>query len=88
MCERNTTLGKIAGIEKDGIMNWFGIPSAKPPIGKLRFKRVVPHEPREGVLDCKMMGPKPWQKGCLIFRHPFKIYTPDIGQRIMIRPYL
>ena len=48
MCERNTTLGKIAGIEKDGIMNWFGIPSAKPPIGKLRFKRVVPHEPWDG----------------------------------------
>lgn len=61
MCERNTSLGKIRGIEKDGIMNWFGIPYAKPPIGELRFKRAVLHEGWDGVRDCKMMGPKPWQ---------------------------
>lgn len=61
MCERNTTLGKIAGIEKDGIMNWFGIPYAKPPIGVLRFMRAVPRESWKGVRDCKMMGPKPLQ---------------------------
>ena len=42
-------------------MNWFGIPYAKPPIGELRFKRAVPHEGWDGVLDCKRMGPKPWQ---------------------------
>ncbi len=52
-----TTTGKIKGYERNGGIEYLGIPYAKPPVGKLRFKRAVPIEPWEGVLDAKEYGP-------------------------------
>lgn len=34
-----TTTGKIKGYERNGGIEYLGIPYAKPPVGKLRFKR-------------------------------------------------
>ena len=36
-----TTLGKVRGYERDGMIEYLGIPYAKPPVGPLRFKRSV-----------------------------------------------
>lgn len=45
--------GKVRGHERDGIIEYLGIPYAQPPLGKLRFKRSKPALPWEGVYDAK-----------------------------------
>lgn len=52
----NTKSGKIRGYERDGFVEYLGIPFAKPPVGELRFKRAQPIEPWEGILDAKEYG--------------------------------
>lgn len=51
-----TVNGKVRGIKLQSTTNkdvnaWYGIPFAKPPIGKLRFQRPVPAKPWNGVLE-------------------------------------
>lgn len=53
-----TKSGKIRGYEREGRIEYLGIPFAKPPVGELRFKRAVPIEPWEGILDAKEYGPE------------------------------
>lgn len=53
-----TKNGKIRGYEREGQIEYLGIPFAKPPVGELRFKRAVPAEPWEGILDAKEYGPE------------------------------
>ena len=56
-----TTLGKVRGYERDGMIEYLGIPYAKPPVGPLRFKRSVLHDVWNEVFDAKEYGPAPIQ---------------------------
>ncbi|GKU31067.1 carboxylesterase/lipase family protein [Clostridium folliculivorans] len=56
-----TKYGKVEGFSEEGINKWLGIPYAKPPIGKLRFKRTEKCVPWAGVKETKNHGNKPHQ---------------------------
>lgn len=56
-----TKSGKIRGYERNGILEYLGIPFAQPPKGELRFKRARAVTPWEGILDAKEYGPVPVQ---------------------------
>ncbi|MBR2765802.1 MAG: carboxylesterase/lipase family protein [Blautia sp.] len=56
-----TANGKVRGYERNGLIEYLGIPYAEPPVGPLRFKRSVPKTPWEGILDAKEYGPVPVQ---------------------------
>ncbi|MDO5336746.1 MAG: carboxylesterase family protein [Eubacteriales bacterium] len=51
-----TKSGRVKGYERDGIVEYLGIPYAKPPVGALRFKRSVPIEPWEGIFEAHKYG--------------------------------
>jgi len=52
-----TASGLVKGHLNNGIVEYLGIPYAKPPVGELRFKRAQPAEKWEGVFDAKEYGP-------------------------------
>lgn len=56
-----TTSGKVRGYERDGRIDYLGIPYAEPPVGERRFRRSVPIAPWEGVYDAKEYGNAPVQ---------------------------
>ena len=56
-----TTSGVVRGYEREGRIDYLGIPYAEPPVGPLRFKRSIPKTPWEGVFDAKDYGPSPIQ---------------------------
>lgn len=45
-----THYGPVRGIERDGCIEYLGIPFAAPPIGDLAFRHPVPPEPWKGTL--------------------------------------
>lgn len=51
-----TTLGRVQGLEQDGVSVYKGIPYAKPPVGSLRFLAPEPAEPWSDTLDCTEFG--------------------------------
>ena len=55
--------GIIDGLEDKelGLMKYFGIPFAQPPVGDLRWKAPQPAKDWKGVLETKKFGPKPVQ---------------------------
>lgn len=57
----NTTLGKVQGYERNGMIEYLGIPYAEAPVGPLRFKRSIPHTPWTDVYEAKEYGPAPIQ---------------------------
>ncbi len=57
----NTTSGRVKGYERDGRIDYLGIPYAEAPVGKLRFKRSVPKKPWEDIWDAKEYGEIPIQ---------------------------
>ena len=57
-----TCSGKVRGYERDGLIEYLGIPYAEPPVGSLRFKRAVPVKPWLDVYDAKEYGSAPVQK--------------------------
>ncbi len=61
--EAVTQYGKVRGIAADDprITVFKGVPFAKPPVGKLRWKAPQPPEPWEGVRDCIEFGPASMQ---------------------------
>ena len=61
--EAVTQYGKVRGIAADDprITVFKGVPFAKPPVGKLRWKAPEPPEPWEGVRDCIEFGPASMQ---------------------------
>ncbi|MBR3165421.1 MAG: carboxylesterase/lipase family protein [Lachnospiraceae bacterium] len=56
-----TTSGEVHGYERDGRIDYLGIPYAEAPVGPLRFKRAVPKTPWEGTFDAKEYGNSPVQ---------------------------
>ena len=60
---RQTDLGKVRGIDQSrstGTYSWLGIPYAEPPVGPLRWKAPVPHQPWRGVREADTSG-----NGCI-----------------------
>ena len=49
----STTSGKVRGHERNGRIEYLGIPYAEPPVGALRFRRAVPVKPWLDVLDAR-----------------------------------
>lgn len=89
----NTKSGKIKGYLRDGRIEYLGIPYAKPPIGKLRFKRAQKIEPWDGVFDAGGYGPEAIQndegedKGsedCLTVN----IQRPKEGEKLPVFVYI
>ena len=56
-----TTSGKVQGYERNGMIEFLGIPYAEAPVGPLRLKRSVPRKPWQGVFDAKEYGSAPIQ---------------------------
>lgn len=52
----STTNGKIQGFEKDGVVQFRGVPYAAPPVGPLRFRSPQPAASWDGVRDCTRYG--------------------------------
>lgn len=51
-----TENGKVRGYERDGIVEYLGIPYAEAPVGPLRFKRSIAKAPWDGIFDAKEYG--------------------------------
>ncbi len=56
-----TTSGKVRGYEREGRIDYLGIPYAEAPVRELRFKRSIPVTPWEGIFDAKEYGNAPIQ---------------------------
>ncbi len=56
-----TKYGRVRGFEKDGCVEFLGIPFAKPPVGVLSFKHPVAPEKWEGVFDATSGSKNPVQ---------------------------
>ncbi|MBQ6001311.1 MAG: carboxylesterase family protein [Synergistaceae bacterium] len=46
-----TLNGTLKGFEKDGVLHWFGVSYAQPPVGSLRWKAPAPVEKWDGIKD-------------------------------------
>jgi para-nitrobenzyl esterase len=55
--EVETGLGRVAGLEADGVRVFRGIPYARPPVGERRFRAPEAPEPWTGVRDATRFGP-------------------------------
>lgn len=58
----DTKYGKVSGKRENGVCVWKGIPFAKPPVGRLRFRRPEPPEPWVGIreaLEYSLAAPQP-----------------------------
>ncbi|MDR1685568.1 MAG: carboxylesterase family protein [Desulfovibrio sp.] len=53
----STSLGKVVGVEKEGLRIFKGIPYAKPPVGELRFAPPQSIGPWTSPLDATEYGP-------------------------------
>ena len=51
-----TASGRLAGLRKDGITRFKGVPFAKPPVGALRWRMPEAGEPWTGVRDATKFG--------------------------------
>jgi para-nitrobenzyl esterase len=49
--------GKLAGVEKDGVKSFLGIPYAAPPIGDLRWRAPQPVQAWQGTRAATAFGP-------------------------------
>src|SRR5690606_4071436 len=51
-----TDTGAVRGTVGDGVLEWKGIPYAKPPVGALRFSLPEPASAWSGTLDATRYG--------------------------------
>jgi para-nitrobenzyl esterase len=51
-----TEQGRVAGFSKDGVFRFNGIPYAKPPVGRLRWRMPEAPDAWTGVRDCSRFG--------------------------------
>lgn len=49
--------GRIKGCLREGVLQFHGIPYAKPPVGEMRFRLPEPPEPWEGIYDATYRRP-------------------------------
>src|ERR1700734_462240 len=52
-----TTDGPIAGFNRDGVVQFRGIPYAAPPVGPLRWRPPQPHAKWTGIRDATAFAP-------------------------------
>src|SRR5215831_11264158 len=52
-----TGSGRVEGIERDGVLQFRGIPYAAPPVGDLRWRPPQPPEPWAGIREATDFGP-------------------------------
>ncbi len=85
----DTTQGVVKGFLKNGIAEFLGVPYAKPPVGNLRWRPPVPHEPWTNVRDATKFaniclqvttlgpfaGPANANEDCLYLN----VYSPDVN---------
>jgi para-nitrobenzyl esterase len=57
----SVTGGQVAGVVKDGVASFKGIPFAAPPVGELRWKAPQPVKPWAGVKQADTFAPAPMQ---------------------------
>ncbi|MSX96381.1 MAG: carboxylesterase family protein, partial [Actinobacteria bacterium] len=50
------TQGSLQGLERDGVVQFRGIPYAAPPVGERRFLAPAPPQPWDGVRDATKFG--------------------------------
>lgn len=88
-----TNSGRIQGYERNGMVEYLGIPYAQPPVGALRLKRAKPVKPWSGVLDAKAYGSASVQyfmdqnmgeEDCL----KLNIRTPQEGEGLPVLVYI
>jgi para-nitrobenzyl esterase len=80
-----TTEGAVAGVHRDGISEFFGIPYATPPMGNLRWQPPQPHAKWSGTWQATSFGGDCVQNQPGLFAHPsltedclyLNVYTPD-----------
>lgn len=60
-----TAKGPVTGIEKQGVVEFLGIPFAKPPLGEQRFKPPIEADPWDYEFIADRMAPAPLQN-----KHP------------------
>ncbi|MCV2503275.1 MAG: carboxylesterase family protein, partial [Neisseriaceae bacterium] len=56
-----TNYGKVEGEVTGNLIQWLGVPFAKPPIDELRFKRAQECDKWEGIKSCRSFKRKPIQ---------------------------
>ncbi|UOR02374.1 carboxylesterase family protein [Leucobacter allii] len=57
----HTHLGKVQGLEVDGINRFLGLQYAQAPVGELRFQAPVDPDPWEGIAEAVFYGPPAYQ---------------------------
>jgi para-nitrobenzyl esterase len=65
-----TGLGRLEGIEQDGVRVFRGIPYARPPVGPRRFRAPEPAEPWTGTRDATRFAPSAPQPPLLLAALP------------------
>lgn len=53
----DTAQGAVQGLVRDGVLTFFDIPYAAPPVGASRFHAPQPHASWQGVRDATRQGP-------------------------------
>jgi len=78
---RHTQYGDVMGFEsREGTANWLGIPFARPPVGRLRWRAPTPPEPWQGILKASNYG-----SAC---SQPATDVSPLHGGRVKAAQYL
>ena len=54
--------GTLQGFEEDGVLKFYAVPFAKPPVGELRFRVPQMPEPWSGVREALEPAPNPMQR--------------------------
>ena len=77
---RATRLGEVIGfIDENQSHTWMGIPYARPPLGRLRWRAPLPPEPWEGTLEALQAGNFCKQFGSQMESRPPKEWGEPIG---------
>lgn len=58
---RQTRLGAVQGIEREGVERFLGLPYAAPPVGELRWREPQPAVPWQGTHDATRFPNRCWQ---------------------------
>lgn len=68
--------GLLEGFQENGIFKFYGVPYARPPVGKYRWRSPQPLEPWQGIRKADRFGPIAYQ-----IRQP----DPSSDERMMVQ---